>query len=312
MERLRLLWIRAEHGCESTMPRAIAEESFNVEVCPDIGAAQACMQRFAPQVVCWDFEEAQAGALRMMRDFKIANASLPLLMLTTQHSEALAVWAFRARVWNYLTKPVATNELRANFSTLAQLVLDNPGPSRSVRCVGALLPRDVAPSVTVPRVRTLQAAVTQVERQYAEKLRQAAVAANCGMSSCSFSRAFKAEYGLTFSDYLMRFRIGRACRLLRHGSHSATSAGLAVGFEDASHFARAFRKLLGTSPSLYQRQKGPLRPRVERRRRARAIPGKATRIGEGTLRARRIVTPLDQTLGARGGARETSQESRRP
>jgi AraC-like DNA-binding protein/ActR/RegA family two-component response regulator len=311
LERLRLLWIRAEPGCDSSICRAIAQEYFNVEVCSNIGSAQAWMQRFAPQVVCWDLEEAQAGALRAMRDFKIANASLPLLMLTTQHSEALAVWAFRARVWNYLTKPVASNELRANFCTLAQLVRDAHGPSRSVRSVGALLPCDVGSSVTVPRVRSLHAAVMQVERQYAEKLRQAAVAANGGMSSSSFSRAFKAEYGMTFSAYLMRYRIGRACRLLRQGSHSATTAGLAVGFEDASHFARAFRKLLGSSPSLYQREKSPLGPMNERRRRARGILGTAGRIGKGKLPARRVVTPVEQAHAGRGGAGERSLESRR-
>jgi AraC-like DNA-binding protein len=178
-------------------------------------------------------------------------------------------------VWNYLIKPVATHELRANFSMLAELVRNGDGWSRSVRCLRVLLPEDVTAGLGAERVPALQAAVTQVERYCGEKLRQAAVAANCGMSTSSFSRAFKAEYGLTFSDYLMRFRIGRACRLLRQGSHSATTAGLAVGFEDASHFARAFRKLLGVSPSSYQRQKSPLKPLNERRRRARAVPGKA-------------------------------------
>ena len=74
------------------------------------------------------------------------------------------------------------------------------------------------------------------------------------MGVCSFSRAFKAQYGLTFRDYLLRFRIGRACELLRQGVHSATDVGLAVGFEDPSHFARAFRRVLGICPSSYQRR----------------------------------------------------------
>src|SRR5581483_4975514 len=118
-------------------------------------------------------------------------------------------------------------------------------------------------------------ALAHVEEHYAGTLRQSAVAVSCGMSSYTFSRAFKAQYGITFSQYLMRYRIGRACRLLRYGSHSATTAGLAVGFNDSSHFARAFRKLLGISPSSYQRQEIPLQPVVERRRRPRGMPGKA-------------------------------------
>ncbi len=112
--------------------------------------------------------------------------------------------------------------------------------------------------------------MTHVERYYPGKLRQAAVAAHCGMSTSAFSRAFKAEYGLTFSDYLMRFRIGQACCLLRLGTHTATTAGLAVGFDDASHFARAFRKLMGTSPSSYRRQR-PAGKHIARRRQRRGV-----------------------------------------
>jgi AraC-like DNA-binding protein len=256
------------------------------------------MQRFEPHVVCFEFEHAHATQLRAMRDFKLTNPSLPLLMLTTSHSEALAIWAFRVRVWNYLVKPVSPSELRANFSTLARLVSDDQGPPRSVRSVGALLPGDEVGIPKALRGPSLQAALANVEEHYAVKLRQSVVAASCGMSSYTFSRAFKAQYGMTFSQYLMRYRIGRACRLLRYGSHTATTAGLAVGFNDSSHFARAFRKLLGISPSSYQHQEIPLQPVEERRRRPRDMPGKALhRRAPGALPERRVLELLEEVDG---------------
>ena len=298
MIRPRLLWLDLTDGCASTVLRSAAAEYFHIEVNTDIEVAQASIQRFKPHVVCFEFEHAPATELRAMRNFKLTNPSLPLLMLTTNHSEALAVWAFRVRVWNYLVKPVAPSELRANFSTLARLVSDNHGPSRSVRSVGALLPEDVVGIPDALGGPSLQAALTNVEQNYAGSLRQSAVAASCGMSSYTFSRAFKAQYGMTFSQYLMRYRIGRACRLLRSGSHSATTAGLAVGFSDSSHFARAFRKLLGLSPSSYQRREKPLQPVVERRRRARGIPGKASlRRTPGPLPEQRVLTLLEEVDG---------------
>jgi AraC-like DNA-binding protein len=154
---------------------------------------------------------------------------------------------------------------------------------------------DIAGS-QAPQARSLQAVLAQVEQYYAQKLRQTAVAAGCEMSSSAFSRAFKAEYGLTFSQYQMSYRIGR-CLLLRQGSHSATSAGLAVGFEDASHFARAFRNLLGTSPSLYQRREHPLKPVTERRRHERALPGKSVlRKALRNLPLQRAGTRIDQAV----------------
>jgi len=154
-------------------------------------------------------------------------------------------------VWNFLVKPVRTSELRANFDVLARMVADRQGPARSARCVGALIPDEIAETSVL--ATPLAPALRQVEQHYASKLRQSAVACACGMTVCSFSRAFKAEFGLTFREYLLRYRIGRACELLKQGVHSATDAGMAVGFEDASHFARAFRRVLGVSPSAFVR-----------------------------------------------------------
>jgi AraC-like DNA-binding protein len=278
MKRPRLLWIHAVDHCTSAAPRVIAEDYFEIQICSGLSSAEAATHRFAPQVVCCEFDYTQAPELRAMRNFKLANPSLPLLMLTSQHSEALAVWAFRARVWNYLVKPVATNELRSNFSILARLISSTPGTSRSIEAVGALLPADVASTLNASRKRSLQTVGAFIEQHYAQKLRQATVAASCAMSISNFSRAFKVEYGLTFSDYLMRYRIGEACRLLREGSHSATSAGLAVGFEDASHFSRAFRNLIGISPSAYQRQEPPAPWGSERRGSAATGPGVSARM----------------------------------
>lgn len=253
MTRPRLLWIRVAEECTNSVACSAATEHFQVNICPDITTAQTTAQAFAAQVVCFDFEHPQVEQLKAMRDFKVAYPSLPLLMLTTQHSESLAVWAFRARVWNYLVKPVPASELRANFTMLTKLVGCDREPPRRQRMLGTFMPEGCAPSSDAHAEGTLQPAIRQVELNYGQKIRQSVVAAACGLSVCSFSRAFKAHYGLTFREYLMRYRIGRACRMLREGTHSATSVGMAVGFEDASHFSRAFRKLLGVSPTAFQR-----------------------------------------------------------
>jgi len=251
MLRPRLLWVRIADFAATDIPRGIAEDYFELQVCNGAEANDAA-QRSAPQVVCFDFEQIQADQLRAMREFKRQHPSMPLLMLTAQHSESLAVWAFRVRVWNFLVKPVRASELRANFDVLARMVADNHGPARAARCVGTLMPEEIAetPVLTTP----LDSALRQVELHYAGKLRQSAVASACGMTVCSFSRAFKAQFGLTFREYLLRYRIGRACELLKQRVHNATDAGIAVGFEDASHFARAFRRVLGVSPSTFLRQ----------------------------------------------------------
>ena len=89
METPRLLWVRSHEGCESKIARTIAEEYFAVVDAPSARSVTQWSQRCMPHVLCWEFEDAQVSQLRAMRDFKAANPSLPVLMLTTQHSEAL-------------------------------------------------------------------------------------------------------------------------------------------------------------------------------------------------------------------------------
>jgi len=252
MSRPRLLWVDSTFGCASPVPRTAAEAHFDVSARVPISQAQEVARNSSPSVVCFEFEHPDAEGLRTMREFKVANPSLPLLMLTTQHSEALAVWAFRVRVWNYLVKPVAASELAANFAMLARIAHEARGPSRSVRAVGALMPPDAKAAAKAPE-SPLLGALRHVEHNFEHKLRQSSIAATAGMSSSAFSRAFKTEFGITFSQFLARYRIGRACQLLRQGSHSVTTVGQAVGFDDASHFARTFRALLGISPSAFKR-----------------------------------------------------------
>ena len=42
------------------------------------------------------------------------------VMITEEHSESLAVWALRARVWDYLVKPVDLSYLLSRVDVLLE------------------------------------------------------------------------------------------------------------------------------------------------------------------------------------------------
>lgn len=72
------------------------------------------------------------------------------------------------------------------------------------------------------------------------------------MSESEFSRVFKKEHGNTFCDYLLKFRIGKACDSLADPSVQVKTVAFEVGFNDLSYFARTFRRYTGVTPSTYQ------------------------------------------------------------
>ncbi len=53
--------------------------------------------------------------------------------------------------------------------------------------------------------------------------------------------------------YQLNARIERAKRLLRRGDMSLTEIGLACGFRAQSQFIRAFHRMVGVSPGVWQR-----------------------------------------------------------
>ena len=64
----------------------------------------------------------------------------------------------------------------------------------------------------------------------------------------------KQEHGENFRDYLQMFQIARAKKFMLAGGVSVTDVCFAVGFNDASHFARRFKVHVGVTPAEFLRQ----------------------------------------------------------
>jgi AraC family transcriptional regulator len=85
-----------------------------------------------------------------------------------------------------------------------------------------------------------------------ENISLAQLSAIAGMSPHYFSELFKQSTGRTPHSYVLLQRIERAKERLCDPKRSIIDAGLDAGFENPSHFARVFRRLVGTSPSRFR------------------------------------------------------------
>ncbi|OAT75919.1 AraC family transcriptional regulator [Mangrovibacter phragmitis] len=75
-------------------------------------------------------------------------------------------------------------------------------------------------------------------------------AAHCGMSVRTFSRRFKKETGITFSEWKQKMRLLDAVILLKN-NHSVTQVALDLGYSSIASFTYAFRQMFGVPPSRY-------------------------------------------------------------
>lgn len=224
--------------------------------------AIATLAAEAPTVVIFDYGDPAAADLYLLQSVKRQYPALPILMLTDTHSEELAVWAMRARVWNYLVKPVPLRELKTNLQQLAKLPSRQARGAREIHRPASTLPISHQQIDPHGARGILQRIVEDVRRDCVSTPRVAHLARTCGLSRFSFSRQFRANFGISYRDFVMRKRLDQACRLLERPGCSVTDAAHATGFADASYFARIFKRHFRTSPSQFARNANA-RARIE-------------------------------------------------
>ena len=70
-----------------------------------------------------------------------------------------------------------------------------------------------------------------------------------GLSPARVDCVFKAEFGLTPTQFLHAGRVTKACSLLLEEGLSVKETASALGFSDESHFSKVFKKYMGMPPS---------------------------------------------------------------
>lgn len=86
-----------------------------------------------------------------------------------------------------------------------------------------------------------------------EKLTVEHICAKVGMSKSALARAFKAEFGVSLMEFVIRERILQAKKILR-AADSVKEACFAAGFSDVNYFIRLFKQREGLTPGQFKAQ----------------------------------------------------------
>lgn len=100
----------------------------------------------------------------------------------------------------------------------------------------------------------IHSVVTRITDHLSETHSAAALAAEFGMSKSHFSRFFRKATGNTFTGFVNRVRISRACQLLMNTEQQITHICYEVGFNNVANFNRRFLETKGMTPSEFRKQ----------------------------------------------------------
>ena len=98
----------------------------------------------------------------------------------------------------------------------------------------------------------LRPAIDRLRRHPADAPGAEQAAALCALSPAYFSRRFKQQVGMSWSDYVRTHRLHLASRRLLDTSQSIASIASELGFATASHFGELFHRRFGMTPGEYR------------------------------------------------------------
>ncbi len=105
-----------------------------------------------------------------------------------------------------------------------------------------------APGAAAPVDRRVEDVVQRLRATLGEKVSMPELARAVGLSPSRFRHLFRREIGMSAQSYVVWLRIIEACAALARGA-SLSDAAYQVGFSDAAHFTRTFRRTFGLAPS---------------------------------------------------------------
>lgn len=106
--------------------------------------------------------------------------------------------------------------------------------------------------------RMVITALSYISMHYSEEITVDSISTYVNKSKNYFSYLFKKEMGISFTEYLNKYRVEEAKKRMETTADLNAEIARKVGFRDEKYFSAVFRKLEGCSATEYRKKKGRL------------------------------------------------------
>lgn len=93
-----------------------------------------------------------------------------------------------------------------------------------------------------------------IENNYDHSFSIQEIADSLGLERTYLYRLFKKATGFSPQEYLLDYRIRKACELLQNTDLPIAQISRSVGYEDSLYFSRLFKQYMKSSPSSYRQK----------------------------------------------------------
>lgn len=235
VEGLRRVVKWAEYDCEV------------VGTANDAATGAELIRSLRPDILFTDIRMPGRDGLVMLAGLRSEFPDMQVTVLTGFREFSYAQEAIRLGVTRFLLKPSRMNEIREAVEVMTQNLRRLPPKQEKEpeEEQEESLHSDCAGFV-------VRQAIAYMEQNYQKKLTLQEVADQCYVSQWHLSKLLNSHANKSFYDILNAVRIKAAKKLLEDPSLKIGDVGEMVGYTDAGHFARTFKKLEGISANEYR------------------------------------------------------------
>lgn len=228
--------------------KTLLEEQDGFEVIGIYDNAMSSLSDLAekqPNVLITDIKMPEYSGLDLIEKIREKDKNLYIIILSGYGSFKYAQRAIRSGVYRYLTKPTNPREL---ISVLREIELKIEGVNRTVS------KSEEKESVEVGNL-LIRKALDYIELHYAEKIGLKTLSDALYISPNYFSDLFRRHMKVKFSDFLIEYRLKKACILLKKPEYKVSEIAEMVGFRDSTYFSTVFKKTYNLTPLEYKNTK---------------------------------------------------------
>ncbi|HNW58893.1 MAG TPA: response regulator [bacterium] len=240
----------------SEMRRYIREElAEDGRIYEAENGAVACemIPRILPDIIVSDVMMPEMDGLELCRRIKSDErcSHIPVILLTARSSHPAKMKGLETGADDYLTKPFSAEELRARIDNL--LISRMRLQARFRRQI-VVQPNEIAITSADEKFLRRVMAVSEAHLGEAE-FNVDEFSREIGMSRVSLYHKLRTLTGYSVQEFIHVMRLKRGAQLLRDSDLNVTQIAYQVGFKDASHFTKLFKKHFGQSPSEFHTKK---------------------------------------------------------
>lgn len=210
-----------------------------------------------PDVVITDIKMPKMNGIDMIQQAQL-HMKFKSIILTSYSEFEYAKKAIELKTYDYLLKPIDENKIKSIIQAIHEEIKKDKEEAfllkNTKNNLGSFDLNYYLQHVNKENDFVIKA-INRIEEEYYDKISVESFSEEFGISASYLSRKFKEVTNHTFLDFLNKFRVQQAIKLLNTGQYRVYEISDMTGFTDYKHFCVVFKRYTLMSPTEFIKNK---------------------------------------------------------